>query len=55
MTERTTEKTTIVHRSVDDLVPADYNPRRMRPSAFAKLKDSLSRFGMVDPLIVNRL
>jgi hypothetical protein len=39
--------------AVGDVKPADYNPRSMRPSAFAKLKDSLERFGMVDPLVVN--
>lgn len=38
---------------IEDIIEAEYNPRKMRPSAFSKLKDSLSRFGLVDPLIVN--
>ena len=47
------EQTEIVWVNVEKLTPAEYNPRRMRPSAFAKLKDSINRFGMVDPLIAN--
>lgn len=37
-----------------DLKPAEYNPRTMSKEAAAGLTASLSRFGLVDPLIVNK-
>lgn len=39
---------------LSDLQPADYNPRRITPGAFEKLQDSLRRFGVVKPVILNR-
>ncbi len=39
-----------------ELIPADYNPRkRLRPTdkAYRKLKRSLERFGLVEPLVWN--
>lgn len=38
---------------IADLKPADYNPRKISPEAFSILKDSISRFGMVKPIILN--
>ena len=38
---------------IDELVPADYNPRSIRDDAFLKLQDSISTFGVIIPLIVN--
>ncbi len=35
------------------LKPAQYNPRTWDEKAFLKLTDSIKRFGLVDPLIVN--
>lgn len=35
------------------LKPAGYNPRRWEDSAVRQLKESIKRFGLVDPLIVN--
>lgn len=37
-----------------DLKPAPYNPRTLSKEAAAGLTESLSRFGLVDPLIVNK-
>ena len=33
---------------------AEYNPRQLTKDQYAQLKDSLTRFGLVDPLIVNK-
>ena len=38
---------------IDQLIPAEYNPRRLPAKARAKLKASLSKFGLVEPLIWN--
>lgn len=35
------------------LLPAAYNPRKWDEAAVSKLTDSIKRFGLVDPLIVN--
>ena len=43
----------IVEVSIKDLIPADYNPRRWEAESFANLKESIKKFGMVDPIIVN--
>lgn len=38
---------------IDQLKLADYNPRKWDEEAINQLKESISRFGLVDPLIVN--
>lgn len=38
---------------VSDLKPALYNPRKWSESATEQLKESLLRFGIVDPILVN--
>lgn len=38
---------------IDQLKPADYNPRKWTQEAINQLKESISRFGLVDPFIVN--
>ena len=46
----------IEKKSVDQLIPADYNPRKdLKPGdpEYDKLKRSLEQFGYVDPLIWN--
>lgn len=39
--------------SISDVKPAKYNPRDISDSAFEGLKESIKKFGLVDPLIVN--
>lgn len=39
---------------IKKLKAASYNPRKWSESAIENLKDSVRRFGMVDPLIVNK-
>jgi len=36
-----------------ELHPASYNPRRQNAEATAQLKESVRRFGLVDPIVVN--
>lgn len=38
---------------VNELIPADYNPRKHDEVASEQLKQSILRFGLVDPVIVN--
>ena len=40
-------------RKISELIFAEYNPRTLKEPAYKALKDSLTRFGIVDPIIVN--
>ncbi|MFH0952646.1 MAG: ParB N-terminal domain-containing protein [Patescibacteria group bacterium] len=43
-----------VHQvAIKDLKPATYNPRKHSAEQLNQLKESIKRFGMVDPIIVN--
>ena len=42
-----------VNYLIDDLISAEYNPRQLTKSQYSDLKDSIKRFGIVDPMIVN--
>jgi len=43
----------IVYRDLNDLIEAEYNPRQLSEQEFTDIHDSLKRFGLVDPLLVN--
>lgn len=43
----------IKERKIKELIPAEYNPRELTKKQAKKLKDSLTGFGFVDPVIVN--
>jgi len=43
----------IVYVPVSSLKVADYNPRKASPEAMSHIKKSISRFQMIDPIIVN--
>lgn len=43
----------IVYVPINSLIPADYNPRQWNKDAKKQLKESVGRFGLVDPLVVN--
>lgn len=43
----------IEKRKVKDLVPADYNPRKMTEQERRDLEDSIKEFGQVIPVVVN--
>jgi site-specific DNA-methyltransferase (adenine-specific) len=38
---------------IHDLKPAEYNPRKMTNKQYEDLKNSLEKFGCVDPIIIN--
>ena len=44
----------IVERKINDLIFAEYNPRQIKKDQYKHLKDSIERFGLVDPIIVNK-
>ena len=48
----------IIHRIVyinpDILNPAEYNPRKHTPKQIESLKESITRYGLVDPILVNK-
>jgi len=39
---------------IKDLSPALYNPRKWSKEAISQLKESITKFGLVDPIIVNK-
>ncbi len=43
----------IEYISIDSLIPSEYNPRTWDDQAKEQLKESIRRFGLVDPFIVN--
>lgn len=47
------QQLTIQRINIKQLKPAAYNPRKISDKAFEDLKESLRRFELVDPLIVN--
>lgn len=48
-----TGKMKTVYYPIGKLIEAEYNPRQLTKEQYHNLKDSMSRFGIVDPLIVN--
>ena len=38
---------------ITDIVPAEYNPRNISSDELKKLENSISTFGLVDPIIIN--
>ena len=43
----------IVQRKISDLIAAEYNPRQLTTDQHKALKDSMMRFGFVDPALIN--
>ena len=44
----------IKKRKIKELIAAEYNPRKINKIQEQDLKDSLTRFGLVDPIIINK-
>ena len=44
----------IVQKDINSLIFAEYNPRQLTKEQYKHLKDSIQRFGLVDPIIVNK-
>ena len=51
--DRSNGHITTTQYSISDLIFAEYNPRELTKDQHQDLKDSITRFGLVDPLIVN--
>lgn len=47
------DKLQTVYVKIDDLIKADYNPRKWDEKQLKDLKTSIKKFGIVDPAIVN--
>lgn len=43
----------IVQIPIDQLLPADYNPRSITPVQFERLQESIRTFGFAEPVIIN--
>ena len=44
----------IEQRKIEELKPAEYNPRQASEKQYDDLKQSIEKFGIVDPVIVNK-
>ena len=44
----------IITKKIGDLIEAEYNPRQLTKEQFQQITDSIKRFGIVDPIIVNK-
>ena len=44
----------IIQRDIDSLIFAEYNPSQLTKDQHQHLKDSIQRFGLVDPILVNK-
>lgn len=53
LTENTNQNLNVVYVPIADLLPAVYNPRKWNEEAIAQLTESIKRFGLVDPIVVN--
>lgn len=49
----TKENISVVYVPIEDLRASEYNPRKWDDEAKKQLKESITRFGVVDPLLVN--
>lgn len=47
------ENLKVLYVEVSELLPAEYNPRKWDTTALGSLKESIQRFGLVDPIIAN--
>jgi len=48
-----TQNITIVEVPINELCPSEYNPRKHSKEQMDQLKESISRFGLIDPIICN--
>ncbi len=43
----------IVNVKIDDLIASEYNPRKWSADSISQLKESIEKFGLVDPILAN--
>lgn len=53
MASKIQERLNVVYVPLSELRPAEYNPRKWDATAEAQLSESIKRYGIVDPLLVN--
>jgi DNA modification methylase len=53
MKQNQKQKLNIVYVPADSLRPSEYNPRTWNKEAITQLKESIKKYGFVDPLLVN--
>lgn len=53
MTKTIEPKLNILYVPIDSLHPSEYNPRSWSKEAISQLKESIKKYGLVDPLLVN--
>lgn len=53
MISNTNQDLTVVYVPIGELIPATYNPRKWSESTTTHLTESMKRFGLVDPIVVN--
>ena len=44
----------IKYKDINSLISAEYNPRQFKKEQYQNIKESLQRFGFVDPVIINK-
>ena len=44
----------IINKDINSLISAEYNPRQLKKEQYQNIKESLQRFGFVDPVIINK-
>ena len=53
MNKKLNNKLNIIYVATDSLKPSPYNPRTWGKETITQLKESIRRYGFVDPLLVN--
>lgn len=53
MAKKQTSGLSIESMNIASLIEAEYNPRELTDKQYQQLKDSLLRFGVIDPVLVN--
>lgn len=53
MISNTSHNLTVVYVPIGELIPATYNPRKWSEDTTTQLTESMKRFGLVDPIVVN--
>ena len=46
-------KLEVIYMPAEELIPAEYNPKKCSPAEEESIRASIKRFGIVDPLIIN--
>ena len=53
LSENKNQNLNVIYVPIAELLPATYNPRKWSDEASVQLTESMKRFGLVDPIVVN--